>query len=130
MLLFVMSCSKDDSNTCSTNKENIAGNYKITGNTYKQTPTAQEENLMVDADPCEVDDVITFSANSSYQVTDQGVACSPTNDDSGNWSLSGSTLTIDGEPTTIKSFNCKTLVLVTTDVFIDDDQITLTLTKQ
>jgi hypothetical protein len=130
LLLVVMSCSKDDSNTCSTNKENIAGNYKVTGNTYKQTPTSPEENLMDDAQPCDLDDVITFNTNDTYQVADQGVACSPTNDDAGTWSLSGSTLTIDGEPTTIKSFNCKTLVAVSTDVFVAGDQITLTLTKQ
>ena len=130
ILLVVTSCSKDDSTTCGMTKENIAGNYKVTGNTYKQTPTSQEENLMDDAAPCEIDDVITFNTNNTYEVADLGIACSPTNDDSGTWSVSGSTLTIDGESTTIKSFNCKTLVAVTTDVFVAGDQITLTLTKQ
>ena len=131
VLLVLMSCNKDeDSKTCSTTKENIAGSYKVTGNTYKQTPTSQEENLMNDAEPCDLDDVITLNTNNSYQVADRGVTCNPSNDESGSWSLNGSTLTIDGEPATIKSFNCKTLVAVTTDVFVAGDQITLTLTKQ
>lgn len=132
MFLFLTSCDKDDedSNTCSTTKENIAGNYKVTGNTYKQTPTSQEENLMDDAEPCDLDDVITLNSNNTYQVADLGVVCTPANDETGSWSVSGSTLTIDGEPATIKSFNCKTLVAVTTDVFVAGDQITLTLTKQ
>ncbi|HSB94053.1 MAG TPA: lipocalin family protein [Flavitalea sp.] len=131
MFVIVVSCSKDESsNDCSTTKEHIAGSYKVTANTYKQTPSSTEENLLSNVPPCELDDVITLNTNGTYQLTDAGMACDPLSTDNGTWSLSGSTLTIDGDATTIKSFNCKTLVAVATDAFVPGDQITLTLTRQ
>jgi hypothetical protein len=131
MLLVVISCSKDDdSKNCSTTQKNIAGNYTVTGNTYKQTPTSQEQNLMDAAEACDLDDVISLNGDNSYHLSDLGIVCTPPNDESGYWYVNGTSLTISSDLATIKSFNCKTLVLVSTDVFVDGDQITLTLTKQ
>ena len=132
MLFLFTNCSKDpdDNNTCTTTAANIAGSYKVSASTYKETPTSDEEDLMATMEPCEKDDLLTFKTDGTYETLDAAIVCTPPNDEIGDWNLSGSTLVVDGEPVTIKSFNCKTLVLVTSEIFIPGDQLTLTLQKQ
>jgi len=50
--------------------------------------------------------------------------------DTGTWGLSGNTLTKDGGPTTIESFDCKTLVLVVADTQTPGDKLKIILAKQ
>jgi hypothetical protein len=130
LLILIVSCNKPDDDDCTANVESIAGSYKVVASAYKQTPTSPEENRMDDSDPCERDDVLTFKTDNSYEVADLGLACEPSNDETGAWSVNGSTLVFDGDPVTIQSFNCQTLVLISRDVFLDGDQISLTLQKQ
>ena len=131
-LLFI-SCSKDPENPpCTTSSAAIAGSYKVTAATYKASSTAAEIDYMniLYYDACERDDVLSFTANGNYTINDAGVVCSPSGSDSGNWSLSGSTMNIDGDLTTIESFDCKTLVLVNNDVNVSGDKLKITLTRQ
>jgi hypothetical protein len=130
LTLIVISCSKPVEENCTTNAATIAGNYKVIASVYKQTPTSPEEDLFEDSDPCDRDDVLTLKNDNTYQVADLGEVCVPSNDEAGTWSLNGLNLMMDGEPATIKSFNCMRLELMTNDVFLDGDQITLTLQKQ
>jgi hypothetical protein len=131
LFFLFISCNKDDNPpTCTTTTATLAGTYKIIANTYKETPTSDEEDQYALKDACEKDDLLVLNSNNTYNATDAGIACSPPNDESGSWSLSGSNLTIDGEPVTIKSFDCKTLVLISMDVFVTGAQISLTLQKQ
>ncbi len=130
-----ISCKKDDDKktaTCATDVASISGSYKFTAYTYKETPTSPEQDWLptVFPDPCEKDDVISFSTNGNYTITDAGIVCSPAGGDSGTWSLSGNSMNIDGDLTTVESFDCHTLVLVNNDVAVTGDKLKITLTKQ
>lgn len=134
MLFLVSSCKKDKDKgpSCTTDVASISGSYKFAAYTYKQTPTSPEEDWLpvVFPDACEKDDIISFSTNGNYAIIDAGIVCSPSGGDSGTWSLSGSTINIDGDPATIESFDCKTLVLVNNDVNVAGDKLKITLARQ
>jgi lipocalin-like protein len=129
-----ISCKKDKDKTpaCTTDVASISGPYQFTAYTYKETPTSAEQDWLplVFPDACERDDVLSFSSNGNYTITDAGAVCSPAGGDSGTWSLSGNTMNIDGDLTTIESFDCKTLVIVNSDVNVTGDKLKITLTKQ
>lgn len=132
--MIFISCKKDKDKTpaCATDVASIAGSYKFAAYTYKQTPTSSEEDYLniIFPDACERDDVISFNSNGNYTVTDAGIVCSPSGGDSGTWSLSANAMNIDGDLTTIESFDCKTLVLANNDVNVTGDKLKITLTKQ
>ena len=130
--LFIASCKKNNDSSCTTNAASISGRYKITAVTSKENASSPEMDYIniLFPDACERDDVYTFQTNSSYQIKDAGSVCSPAGDDDGTWSVSGNTVVIDGDATTIESFNCKTLVFVNTDTQIAGDKLKFTLTKQ
>jgi len=130
VFLLAISCSKSGDDSCTISAESLAGSYKMIASKYKESTAAMEEDLYAAMEACEKDDVITLKTNGTYESQDLGTVCNPTNDDSGTWSYSGSNLLIDGDAVTIKSFNCKSLVLVTSNVFLQGDAITLTLQKQ
>ena len=127
-------CKKEDHKnaTCTTDVPSISGSYKVTAYTYKASASSPEQDYfnIIFSDACERDDVLTFNSNGNWQLKDAGVVCSPSGDDNGAWSLSGSTMSMDGEPTTIESFDCKNLVLVETDVITTGDKLKITLTRQ
>jgi hypothetical protein len=132
--MIFISCKKDKDKTraCATDVASIAGSYKFAAYTYKQTPASAEEDYLniIFPDACERDDVISFNSNGNYTITDAGIVCSPSGGDSGTWSLSANAMNIDGDLTTIESFNCKTLVLVNNDVNVTGDKLKITLAKQ
>ena len=130
LFIVALSCNKPDDDNCTTNTKSIAGSYKVIANTYKETPTSPEEDLFPDSEPCDRDDVVTYKTDNTYEVADLGLICQPSNDETGLWSVSGSTLIFDGDAATIKSFDCNTLVLRSSNIFIDGDEISLTLRKQ
>jgi Lipocalin-like domain len=129
-----ISCKKDKDKgpSCATDVASISGAYKFAAYTYKQTPTSPEEDWLpvVFPDACQRDDVLSFNANGNYAIADAGTVCSPSGGDSGTWSLSGSTMNIDGDAAAIESFDCKTLVLVNNDVNVPGDKLKITLTRQ
>jgi len=113
-LVFV-SCKKDDKDEPVTpTKENLTGTYKMTAFTISSGGQSMDafNNLM---EPCDRDDIYKLNADLTYNIVDAGTVCSPDNNDVSTWSLSGSTLTLDGDPGTIKSWNGKTLVVEATD---------------
>jgi hypothetical protein len=110
----------------------LSGSYRITAVRYKDTPTSPETDYYNQffTDACERDDILTLNANGTYTYADAGVKCSPTSDDTGNWSLAGNILTIDGGPENVDSFNCSILSLSSSDVFNTGDKLILILTMQ
>ena len=129
--VLILSGCKKDSN-CEKTTAAIAGSYKITAAKYKANASTPEVDwLILGSTPaCQKDDITTLNANGTYSTTDAGVVCDPVNTDSGNWSVSGNAITIDGQTSNIESFNCSALVISSTGNFTSDDKLTITLTKQ
>ncbi len=129
---FILFSCKKNENNCTTSVAAIAGSYKITAATYKASATAAETDYYnILFEPCERDDVYTFTAAGTYQLADVGMICTPSGSDNGTWSLTGTTvMTIDGDPVTLESFDCKQLILVNTDTQAAGDKLKLTLTRQ
>ncbi|HUR66414.1 MAG TPA: lipocalin family protein [Chitinophagaceae bacterium] len=124
--LFI-ACNKDDD--CETTKAKVAGNYRLTAAKYKQTPASAEMDLYALLSACEKDDTEVLNENGSYTHQDAGTACSPSGTYSGTWSLNGNTLVIDGETSTITSFDCKTLVFTISGYNTAGDVATFTMVK-
>ena len=135
-VVVLFSCKKDPKNdpqSCTISTASISGPYKITAVTYKANATAAEQDffntLFVDA--CRRDDVYTFKEDGTYKLTDAGTVCSPSGDDNGTWTLSGTaTMQIDGDDAAIESFDCKKLILVNTDIDLPGDKMKITMTRQ
>lgn len=129
-VVILFSCDKE-SEECNITVNSIAGSYKITSMLYKESATASEMEVQpIWFDACEIDDILTFNTNGTYQVTDAGIKCTPPGDDNGTWALNGNIMQVDGDPTTIKQFDCKKLILVNTDTQVAGDTFTITLSKQ
>jgi hypothetical protein len=128
----ITSCKKNDTKqSCSLDMASIAGTYKITTYTYRATPTSPPQDFtdVFLPNPCERDDSVTLSATGSYVYKDAGVVCSPPRDTTGTWSLTGATLILDGTVTTVKSFNCQTLILANTNVSQPGDEVDITFVR-
>ena len=127
-----LSCKKNTDSSCTTTTASISGPYKITAITYKANASAAEADYLntIFSDACQRDDIYTFSTNGTYTIADAGSVCSPPGDDNGTWALSGNTMTIDGNPATVASFDCKTLVFIINDSQVAGDQLKFTLTRQ
>jgi hypothetical protein len=129
--MLLISCKKEDS--CKTDINTVAGSYKITAVTYKASPSAAESDFYNNfySQPCERDDIITFQTNGTYKYDDAGVKCSPPNDYTGTWAMSGTTMfTIDGDDIDIAGFDCKKLILKVHDNLTNGDEMKITFTKQ
>lgn len=130
--ILCFSCNKDK-NECTITTAAISGSYKITAVTYKASATANETDYfnILFPDACQRDDVYTFNAAGTYQLKDAGIVCSPSGDDNGTWSLTGTTaMVIDGDAVNLESFDCKKLIIVNTDIQTTGDRLKLTLTRQ
>jgi Lipocalin-like domain len=131
ILCVAISCKKEKQDHCSPTKATIAGTYKVTAFTYKETSTSPSQDYLLLKDPCELDDLLEFNANGNYTYRDMGVVCSPDGSDVGSWSVIGNTIISDGIVAgTIQSFDCHTLVVYTDNIFIPGDRITLTIVRQ
>jgi hypothetical protein len=132
VILAVGSCKKSDSNSCQTDVASISGSYKLTSYYYRTSPSSQEVDYtnIILPDACEKDNLLVFNSNGNYQLVDAGVVCSPSSNDSGIWSLSGSTMYIDADPYNVESFDCKTLSVSLSNVNQNGDRLRLVLTKQ
>lgn len=127
-----LSCKKNTDQTCNLDTASVAGSYKVTAVRYKATATSPETDYYSQffPDACERDDIITLNTNGSATFTDAGVKCSPPGDDVSTWSLSGNTITIDGGPANVDSFNCSSITVSEADVFTAGDKLILVLTRQ
>ena len=121
------SCKKDnDDDPVTPTKENLTGSYKITAATLSSGGTSVDifnDNNFFEA--CDRDDIYKLNADLTYDIQDAGQVCSPDNNyTGGSWALVGtSSINIDGDVYTIKSWNGKTLVAE-----MSDSGITATVT--
>jgi hypothetical protein len=126
-------CKKDKNEqpSCATTREGLAGTYRLTALKYKMSASAPEQDFLQYLDACERDDLVTLNANGSYTYQDAGTVCSPSGNDSGTWSVSGSTLTSDGMINgTISSYDCRTLVYHLDNILVPGDTYIFTMVKQ
>jgi hypothetical protein len=131
LTLVLVSCDKDDDDgDCATTVATVSGTYKITAMKYKQTPSSAEVDFFATLDNCEKDDLTILNANGTFSIQDAGTICSPTTSYSSTWSLSGNTITIDGETGTIESFDCNLLNVSASGLFVAGDKMTVTYDKQ
>lgn len=122
-------CKKDDK-TCDLTTANLAASYKITSIKYKASSSVPEtEVLSLWLDACQRDDITTFNTNGTVNFQDAGTVCSPSGNGTGVWSLSGSTLTVDGEAASVSSFSCSAMTITFTDN-TTGEVIKTTFTKQ
>jgi hypothetical protein len=124
-------CKKKDK-TCKPDMPGLSGSHRITAVTYKADASAAEQNYydILYPDACQKDDVVIFKSDGTYTFTDAGVQCTPASNDTGDWSVSSNTITIDGDPFSIQSFNCSTLVILLEDFNVVGDQVKYTFTRQ
>ena len=129
-VLFFSACKKEeDNNSCTTSVASLSGTYKVVAATYT-APGLPNQDAYAMLDACEKDDLQVLNANGSFTYQDAGTVCNPNGTYTGTWSLSGSTITLDGEVGTIQSFNCDRLVIYASVGFITGDKLTTTLEKQ
>lgn len=130
--LTLISCDKDKEDTCALSQASVAGTYRVTAVRYKASASSPEVDYynVIFTQACEKDDTYTLDANGSFSFNDAGTKCSPPNDYTGNWSLSGNTIVIDGDSGNVDSFNCTTLVVSGSDVISVGDKFTITYTRQ
>lgn len=130
-LLSTTSCNKDNGEPrqVTPTKENLAGTYKITSVKYQAGNSAEAEVFNNDLffEACQRDDHYKLNADLSYQVQDAGTQCTPPTDYTGDWAfINATTVEIDGEPFTIRSFTGTTLVV---SASYGSDTITLTYVR-
>ena len=127
-----LSCKKNADKNCNLDTASVAGSYKVTSIRYKATATSSETDYYNQffTDVCERDDIMTLNANGSATFTDAGIKCTPPGDDTSTWSLSGNTITIDGGPAHVDSFNCSSITISENDVYATGDHLTFVLTRQ
>jgi Lipocalin-like domain len=133
LVTVLFSCKKNDNKTCNQDMAGIAGTYKVTAATYRLSSGTPEQDVFNNSfylDPCEKDDLTILSANGNLTYTDAGTKCSPAGDRTSTWSLSGSTITIEGKAFIIQSFSCTTLIVTTSDFATAGDQVKVTFTRQ
>ena len=131
-LIILSSCNKDKDKTCNRDMAGISGTYKITAVRYKATPTSAEADYYAAffPDACERDDSYVFNSNGTFAYNDAGVVCTPSNSYTSTWSVSGNTMTVDGDAGNIDDFNCNSLTLSISDYFNTGDKLTFVFTRQ
>jgi len=128
----ILSCKKNkDKQSCSLDMPSIAGTYKITTYIYKASPTSPEQDFTTVFLPnaCQRDDSVALCVDGKYVYHDAGLVCSPPRDTTGTWSPVGATLILDGTVTTVKSFDCKALILALTNFFTAGDEVDITFVR-
>ena len=112
-------CSKKDEDyKISATKENLVGKYKLTALT-DQAGSAAPQDVLSTLESCEKDDRIQLNADLTYNYLDEGTKCTPKGDDNGAWAyLSTTQISIDGDVSTIKSFDGNTLILTSTETIL------------
>jgi hypothetical protein len=85
-------------------KENLAGTYVMTASTMKMG-SSPEMDIFSQLDACQKDDQFKLNLDGSFLVIDAGTKCDPDGSYSDTWSLSGTTITIEGESGTVSKFD-------------------------
>jgi len=127
-----ISCKKEDTKKdCSLTEKNLAGSYMVTSVKYLGSPTSQEIDFYNDFfDDCQKDDILTISADHTYQYVDAGTSCQQNGSYDGTWALQGTNLSLDGDAAPLENFDCTGFSVTETDVIKDGDKITVRYTKK
>jgi len=92
------------------NVSNISGTYKLTAATI--TIDGETTDVLGTLDECERDNLQKLNSDLTYKVIDAGVQCNPPNNETGTWSLEGtSTIVLDGIPVDIDKFDGTNLTI-------------------
>jgi hypothetical protein len=106
LMAMMPACKKEDAPATvdlTINSSNFVGTYKITAITFTTGSTVLDIYSST-LDPCEKDDTHQFTAAGAYTMVDAGVTCTPpTATVTGPYTLTGSTITFNGETYTIES---------------------------
>lgn len=110
------SCKKDDpAPTCNLDATGILGNYKLSSLVYKADASTPELDIFFLFEPCQKDDLYIFAPNGAYSIAEGATSCSPSNAETGTWSLSGTQLSVDGEVGVVSNYSCSGFTLTQTD---------------
>lgn len=128
----ISSCKKSSNggNPCSITMANLAGTYSLLkAEQYFGGVFIDGTGFLA---ACQKDDHIVLNANGTASYQDLGTACSPPNDATGTWALSGNVISAPslGPPPglngTVSSYDCTKLVILDTTSGGDIYRITLT----
>lgn len=131
--LIVSACQKDPvvQKDCSLTLNGLSGTYRLTALTYRAPGSSTEQDYLLFMDACERDDLVILKANGSWQYQDAGTSCAPSGNDNGTWSVTGNTISSDGQiQGTIRSYDCHTLVYYAENVVLPGDRYTFTMQQQ
>jgi len=109
--LAIFSCKKkkdEDKGTTTPSRDQLVGTYKQTGHTINGGNVFTAGGLY---EACDMDDTYTLNANNTYNITDAGTTCSPSNTGTGTWSISGSTFVMDSDTMQVVNYQNGTLTL-------------------
>ena len=134
LALVFTSCKKDEETKTSTpTKENLTGVWMMTAANISSGGSSinvfdNTDEIINIVPPCERDDKYHLNADLSFQQEDAGTQCDPTTATTGEWALTNTTtINIDGEVSTIDSFDGKTMVV---SVDQGNGKLTTTFVKQ
>ena len=85
----------------------------LTGATTQANASAPVVDEFSGYTACSRDDKYNILQNGTMTIDDGTAVCRPTTAATAHWQLNGSTLLFDTDTFTVKSFDCKTMVLVT-----------------
>jgi len=129
--LMLSSCKKSTTggNSCTTTMANLAGTYSLVKVESSFSGAFIDVTSLLPA--CQTDDHVVLNANGTAAYQDLGTACTPPNDGTGTWTLSGNVISAPtlGPPPglngTISSFDCTNLVVLDTTSGGDIYRVTL-----
>ena len=136
MVAGFLSCKKSENNNnnCVLNATTIAGTYQIIAITYQSSPGAPATDQFSNLPGCEKDDNIVLDADGSLSFVDAGINCGipPEPGSASSWTLENNNtiLKFGDQQFSIKSFDCKQLVIVESNAVINGDSRTTTIEKQ
>lgn len=97
-------CKKDDKETvCDLNATNMVGSYKLSSVLFNGTEVINDPTFF---EACSRDDIFTFVSGGTYTITEGQTACATPTNETGNWTLTGTTLDLDGEAGQVSAFSC------------------------
>lgn len=105
--LVFISCKRENGgSSCDLNRESIIGEYGLFD--YKETYLGKTYGMET-VKECEKDNIWLFAPTDYFYLKDVGISCN--GNDASGWSLIGDQLNFLGERFTVKSFDCKDIVL-------------------
>ena len=131
--VIIFSCKKnkpDTKSNCDLTEANLIGTFGYDSVRYKASPSSPAVDAASLVDSCSLDDVVTLTSNHMLTYTDAGIKCNPAGDGTGTWSLSGTTLTLEGQAAHIDNFTCGKFTAAQPDFFQAGDTLLITFKKQ